>query len=140
MRTLPLIGIAWRALVQHKLRSLLSTLGIVFGVLAVVAMLAIAEGARREAVEQIRELGTHTVIIRPALLTEAQRRQARRHLSRGLTHDDVGALLTGVPGVSCVAPSRDLRAHTDAATAESLAVLAVTPSSPGSVCVSSCGD
>ena len=53
------IGI--RSILAHKLRSLLTTLGIIFGVAAVVSMLSIADGARREAVEQIRLLGTNNV-------------------------------------------------------------------------------
>ena len=48
----------------HRLRSVLTTLGMVFGVCSVIAMLAIGEGSKQEAVEQIRQLGAANVIIR----------------------------------------------------------------------------
>ena len=53
-------------LMLHKLRSLLTMLGLVFGVGSVVAMLAIGEGASAAAIEQIRRLGSHNVILRAA--------------------------------------------------------------------------
>ena len=65
------MGRIWRALklgmkslLLHKLRSGLTVLGIVFGVAAVISMLAIAEGTSREAQEQIRALGATNIIIR----------------------------------------------------------------------------
>ena len=50
-------------LLLHKLRSLLTTLGVVFGVGSVVAMLSVGEGASKEALEQIRKLGSNNIII-----------------------------------------------------------------------------
>ena len=50
-------------LLLHKLRSLLTTLGIVFGVGSVVAMLSVGEGASKEALEQIRKLGSNNIIV-----------------------------------------------------------------------------
>jgi putative ABC transport system permease protein len=58
--------IALQSLGEHKLRSLLTMLGIVFGVGAVIAMLSIGEGARQEALEQIEALGVRNIIIRSA--------------------------------------------------------------------------
>src|ERR1017187_5684615 len=52
-----------RSLWQHRLRSLLTVLGIVFGVCSVIAMLAIGEGASYEAQEQIKSLGSQNIII-----------------------------------------------------------------------------
>ena len=48
----------------HKLRSFLTMLGTILGVGSVIAMLAIGEGSKRKAVEQIRQLGATNVIIR----------------------------------------------------------------------------
>jgi putative ABC transport system permease protein len=56
---------AWRALLQHKLRSILSSLGIVIAIMSVLAALAIGEGAKREALEQLEQLGTNNLIVRP---------------------------------------------------------------------------
>ena len=50
-------------LLLHKLRSLLTMLGVVFGVGSVVAMLSVGEGASKEALEQIRKLGSNNIII-----------------------------------------------------------------------------
>ena len=61
MRTLKL-GV--RNLMLHKLRSLLTMLGTILGVSSVIAMLAIGEGSKREAIEQIRQLGATNIIIR----------------------------------------------------------------------------
>jgi len=55
--------IAFQSLAQNKVRSLLTALGVLFGVGAVVAMLSIGEGARREATEQVELLGANTVFV-----------------------------------------------------------------------------
>src|SRR3954464_13491657 len=57
------IALALRNLTLHKLRFLLTALGLIFGVSSVIAMLAIAEGASLEAQRQIAELGATNVII-----------------------------------------------------------------------------
>jgi len=54
----------WKNIYLHKLRSLLTMLGIVFGVASVIAMLAIGEGASFEAREKIKELGSNNIIVR----------------------------------------------------------------------------
>ena len=57
------IKLGIKNLMLHKLRSLLTTLGVVFGVGSVVAMLAVGEGASQEALEQIRKLGSNNIIV-----------------------------------------------------------------------------
>ncbi len=117
----------YRGLLQHKLRSLLSTLGIVFAVVAVVSMLSIAEGAKRETLEQIRQLGMRNIIVRALSLTEAQEQSAGALLSRGLNKLDATSLRSGLPTVSSVAPLVEVRAAISAADQEGLVqVLAVT--------------
>jgi putative ABC transport system permease protein len=74
-----------RSLLMHRLRALLSTLGVLFGVVSVVAMLSIGEGAKQETLEQIEQLGMHNLIIRQNALTEEQHAQALEKRSRGLT-------------------------------------------------------
>lgn len=83
-----LLKIGIRNLLAHKLRSFLSVLGVVFGVAAVITMISIGEGARREALEQIRLLGTNNIIIRALDLDEHRRIEARKNLSMGLTLTD----------------------------------------------------
>ncbi len=62
-RLLRNIRLGINTLMLHKLRSLLTMLGVVFGVGSVIAMLAVGEGASREALEQIRRLGSNNIII-----------------------------------------------------------------------------
>ena len=54
------VRLGFKGLWLHRLRSLLTVLGIVFGVCSVIAMLAIGEGASHEAQEQIKNLGART--------------------------------------------------------------------------------
>ena len=57
------VRLGLKTLLLHKLRSFLTMLGVVFGVASVVAMLAVGEGASREALDQIRRLGSTNIII-----------------------------------------------------------------------------
>ena len=61
--------IALRALARNKLRSFLTMLGIIIGVGAVIAMVAIGEGAKRRVQEQIASLGTNLLVILPGTVT-----------------------------------------------------------------------
>ncbi|HEX9653630.1 MAG TPA: ABC transporter permease, partial [bacterium] len=58
MRYYESLQIGIKSISVHKLRSLLTTLGVIFGVAAVISMLSIGEGAKRAAIEQIKLLGT----------------------------------------------------------------------------------
>ncbi len=97
--TRPLVRLAARSLLVHKLRSALSILGVVFGVSAVVAMSSVGEGARREAVEQVAALGIDTVTVK----TKGDASGA--HLSKR----DADALAAVVPGLLGVAAVREAR-------------------------------
>ena len=57
------IRLGIKNLLMHGLRSLLTMLGMVFGVGSVIAMLSVGEGASQDALEQIRRLGSHNIII-----------------------------------------------------------------------------
>ena len=118
---------AGRALRDHKLRSVLSTLGIIFAVVAVVAMLAVAEGARRTSLEQIGELGARQVVVRGLGLTAGQRAAAQERHSPGLTAADADALGREIQGLEAVGVLREVPALAgDIPPEEHLAVLAVS--------------
>jgi putative ABC transport system permease protein len=92
----------------HKLRSLLTALGIIFGVAAVIIMVAIGEGTKQAALEQIRQLGANNILvrsIRPPEGTEATQ-QAQRTLVYGLKRDDLQRLET-MPGIKTIVPLRN---------------------------------
>ncbi len=77
-------------LLLHKLRSFLTTLGVVFGVGSVVAMLSVGEGASKEALEQIRKLGSNNIIISSVKSVEEEATSTTHsHMSiYGLTYED----------------------------------------------------
>lgn len=109
---LQIIKLGVKSLLLHRLRSVLTTLGMVFGVCSVIAMLAIGEGANFEAQEQIRELGSQNIILRSVKPTENDQQTLRRAstiTSYGLTYEDVTNIRETIPGVTIVVPDRKHR-------------------------------
>src|SRR5512143_550218 len=89
------LRLAVKSLWLHRLRSLLTVLGIVFGVCSVIAMLAIGEGASFEAQEQIKNLGSQNIILRSVKPPEEQKvsQQSGQYLLvYGLTYADIRAI------------------------------------------------
>ncbi len=101
---------AWKALTLHRLRSLLSTLGIVFAVVAVVTMLAIAEGAKEQTLEQIGRLGTDSIIIRSAQSEERQNYTSG--VDQGLNFFDMHTL-SQIPEVTDISAVRETGKRVD---------------------------
>ncbi len=101
-----------KSLWLHKLRSLLTALGIVFGVCSVIAMLAIGEGASYEAQQQIKELGSQNVIlhsVKPTNKTTAGEEERSLILEYGITYRDVSQIQATVPGVLVAVPAREAK-------------------------------
>jgi len=98
-----------KSLWMHKLRSTLTTLGIIFGVSSVIAMLAIGEGASRQAQEQIARLGSRNVIIKTVQPPEKQDTGGQnQNMMReyGLTYADAERFHNSIPNVEVIVPSR----------------------------------
>jgi len=91
-------------LLSHKLRSILTALGIIFGVAAVIAMLSIGEGARREALEQIRLMGVNNIIISAKDQTDQSFNKAKANFSPGLTELDGKAIKDICPMIDLIVP------------------------------------
>jgi putative ABC transport system permease protein len=102
--------VALRSLLHHKLRSLLSVLGFVCGVMAVVAMISIGQGAKQETIRQIEQLGTHNIYIKAVALTDNQTAKARERLSRGLTLSDLQRIRAGCAAAAKIACLREINA------------------------------
>jgi putative ABC transport system permease protein len=85
---------AFRELWAHQLRSLLTMLGVVFGVGSVIAMVSIGAGARYEALEQIKQLGVDVVRVQRRALTGEIAAEALKKSPNGLTYGDSEALRT----------------------------------------------
>ena len=92
----------------HKLRSLLTALGIIFGVTAVIIMVAIGEGAKKQALEQIQQLGARNILVRSVKPPESSEAATRtqRMLDYGLKQEDLARLET-MPDVAQIVPLRD---------------------------------
>ena len=88
-------------LAAHKLRSALSMLGMLFGVGAVIAMLAIGAGAERQALAMIEKLGLRNVLVR-AKEVQKERLQEVRKKSPGVSSRDASAIQEAVTGVETV--------------------------------------
>jgi putative ABC transport system permease protein len=99
-----------KSLWMHKLRSTLTTLGIIFGVSSVIAMLAIGEGASRQAQEQIARLGSRNIIIKTVPPPEDTDMSSQNESMRiyGLTYLDAERFRNSLPSVEVVVPSRRL--------------------------------
>ena len=99
------------SLMLHKLRSALTTLGVLFGVSSVIAMLAIGEGASEEAQEQIRRLGSQNVILRSVKPPEdaSSGKETTRVSSYGLTDADLSRIRDTFPAVRRAVPVRQLQ-------------------------------
>ena len=96
-------------LLAQKIRTSLTMLGIVFGVGAVIGMLAIGAGARQESLRFIEELGVRNLLIESRPATDYQELQVRRRSSPGLTERDVRILEANVDGLDLISPSRSMR-------------------------------
>ncbi|MEX2182346.1 MAG: ABC transporter permease [Gemmatimonadaceae bacterium] len=99
---------ALEAVAHNRLRAGLTSLGILFGVASVIAMLAIGRGAEQEILEQMRLLGSNNVVITPyeeqaegAAGEDADKQKVKRY-SPGLTYLDAAAIQVHVPGVETV--------------------------------------
>ena len=104
------LDIALEAIQRNKLRALLTSLGIIFGVASVIAMLAIGSGAQQEVLSQMELLGTNNVIIQPTLeQTEGQVGEESgegesNKYSPGLTLHDIDSIRELVPEVEYISP------------------------------------
>ncbi len=105
------IQLGLKNLLLHKLRSLLTTLGVVFGVASVIAMLAVGEGANQEALEQIRQLGSNVIILRSEKpVDEGSAAQRASFMSvYGLQYDDEARIRETFREVRRTVPARIMR-------------------------------
>src|SRR5687768_12798939 len=101
-----------KSLALHKLRSILTMLGIIFGVCSVIAMLAIGEGASYQAQEEIKKLGSQNIILRSVKPAEDAKLSGMTRgfsLDYGLTYADGARIQSTIPGVARVLPIRIIR-------------------------------
>jgi putative ABC transport system permease protein len=103
---LPELKMGLASLFAHKLRSLLTMLGMIFGVGAVVAMLSITAGAQKEMMSFIDQLGVNNIIVEAREALDRNELQTIRAISPGLTFRDFRAISENVSGLAAITPRK----------------------------------
>lgn len=111
------IQIAVGAVIDNKIRSILTALGIIFGVAAVIAMLAIGNGAKKEVLDQMKLVGVNNIVITPlgevtetednstdSGDSESEEKQSKEKLSSGLNLKEAFSIINTIPSVEKVSP------------------------------------
>lgn len=102
------IQIALESILSNKLKSMLTALGIIFGVAAVISMLAIGNGAQQEILEQIKMVGVNNILISPIVqekdASDDEGALQLNKFSRGLSLLDVDAIRSTIPAVKRISP------------------------------------
>jgi putative ABC transport system permease protein len=102
----PDLQLGLQNLLLHRLRSLLTMLGMIFGVAAVVSMLSIGAGARQKVMAFIEQMGVHNLIVEAKETTEWQAHAKIRKISAGLTLQDYRVIGTDVDGIAASTPRK----------------------------------
>jgi putative ABC transport system permease protein len=92
----------------QKARTVLTALGIVFGVGSVIGMLSIGAGAREESLRLIEKLGVRNILVDSIPATSAEELQQRRRASQGLNERDIRILEANLAGIDALSPRRAL--------------------------------
>jgi putative ABC transport system permease protein len=109
--------IAMESIMANKLKSVLTALGIIFGVASVISMLAIGNGAQQEILEQIKMVGVNNILISPIVEDSGNSEengegaQQRGKFSRGLSLLDAEAIKATIPSVVSMSPEISLNSH-----------------------------
>ncbi len=110
------IHIAIEAILSNKLKSMLTALGIIFGVAAVISMMAIGNGAQQEILDQIKMVGVNNIVINPVEdhsgadeASEGETQSAK--FSPGLTLADAEAIRSVLPGVERISPEIGMNSY-----------------------------
>ena len=104
MNALAALRSAWRALATNLLRSILTMLGIIIGVAAVITTIAIGNGAQQRVAEQLKTLGSNVMLVTAGTLTSGGLRLGAQ-TGQTLTEDDAQAIAAEIDEVVVAAPS-----------------------------------
>ena len=104
MNALAALRSAWRALATNLMRSMLTMLGIIIGVAAVITTIAIGSGAQQRVAEQIKGLGSNVMLVLPGARTSGGVRLGAQ-TGQGLTEEDAAAIAREVLEVQVAAPT-----------------------------------
>ncbi len=117
-RILANLNIAIEAVFANQIRSILTGLGIIFGVAAVIAMLAIGNGAQQEILDQIKLVGLNNIVIKPIIEQTEEKigedeafQKKEKKFSPGLGLKDMRSIAAIVPGLQAVSPEILIETH-----------------------------
>ena len=112
------IVIAIESIMANQMRSILTALGIIFGVAAVITMLAIGKGAQQEILEQIKMVGVNNIIVTPIIDApngengdNSGGESQKKKFSPGLTMEDVEAIMEVIPTVNTASPEITINSY-----------------------------
>lgn len=112
------IVIAIESIMANQMRSMLTALGIIFGVAAVITMLAIGKGAQQEILEQIKMVGVNNIIVTPIIDApngengdNSGGESQKKKFSPGLTMEDVEAIMEVIPTVNTASPEITINSY-----------------------------
>lgn len=95
-------------LLSHKMRSMLTMLGVIFGVAAVIAMVSIGEGAKQEALDQIKQMGIDVIHVKRAFITGELAEKAEERSPYGLKYGDAQSIDEVCSYARRVVPTREV--------------------------------
>jgi putative ABC transport system permease protein len=124
------LKLAWEGLTLNKVRSFLTTLGVIIGVAAVIVMLAISSGAEAEIADQINALGPNLIMVMPSFSRMGFGRGAG--MPSGFPYDDIDAIAQNVTGINGVAAEQGTVQNVGAGanTLESVSIVGTTAGFP----------
>jgi putative ABC transport system permease protein len=129
------ISVAWKGLLKNKFRSLLTMLGVIIGVAAVIIMISVSAGTEATISERIGTLGSNLIFVQ-ANFTRGEfgpnRQPGASSSSGGLVYSDATAIAQQVPGVDGVVVEQDSNQNlrTDSTTLQDVGLLGTTPDFP----------
>jgi putative ABC transport system permease protein len=125
------LKIAWEGLTLNKVRSFLTTLGVIIGVASVIVMMAVSAGAEAEIADQINALGANLVMVMPAFQRGGPGRGGG--MPQMLTYDDLSKIEENVTGISGV--SAEQNTMQDVKGNDTLTDISIVGTTPGFVAV-----
>jgi putative ABC transport system permease protein len=133
MRANKVIETAWKGLVKNKLRSLLTMLGVIIGVAAVIIMVAVSAGTEKTIEEQITGLGSNLIYISQNFSRGGFGRDSQSREAGGLVYDDALAIAQQVKGVNGVVVDQnsDETVKFGQISLDNVSILGTTPDFPG---------
>jgi len=132
MKPSEVLKIAWEGLSRNKLRSLLTMLGVIIGVAAVIIMIAVSAGTEKTIQENIETLGTNLVFVTQGFSFAGPGAREPGGSSTELTYDDVTAIRDSIKKVSGVVAERNVSetVKADGTAIDGVSIIGTTPDYP----------